>query len=253
MKLTIVTVVWNAAENIKNTLDSIRRQTCKDLEYVVIDGESTDGTLEILQANKDIIDTFLSEKDAGLYDAMNKGKNLATGDFVLFMNAGDIFLADDVLERMAKQMTEKEALYHGNTIVYFDAKRYIAPPIHHQSLFYPKSFYKKEDYNVKKYKVVAESDYTHRAVDRYPQIHLDINMILSRIEGFRVLRYSTIGGTKMIFNEVQAVMKEHGKHVTLKRKIMYPIKCMMKFVGFKIGGLPFVAKMIMSQYKEVKE
>lgn len=253
MKLTIVTVVWNAAENMKNTLNSIRKQTYKNLEYVVIDGKSTDGTLDIIESNKDIIDIFLTEKDNGLYDAMNKGKDLATGDFVLFMNAGDIFLADDVLARMAEKMTEKEALYHGNTVVYFDEKRYIAPPIHHQSLFYPKSYYKTESYNDKKYKVVAESDYTHRAVDRYPQIHLEINMILSRIEGFRVLRYSTVAGTKMIFNEVQAVMKEHGKHVTLKRKVMYPIKCMMKFVGFKIGGLPFVAKMIMSQYQEVKD
>ena len=253
MKLTIVTVVWNAAGNMKNTLESICKQTYKDLEYVVIDGKSTDGTLDVISKHRDFIDTFVSEKDNGLYDAMNKGKNLATGDFVLFMNAGDIFLADDALERMAASMTNKEALYHGNTVVYFDDKRYIAPPIHHQSLFYPKSYYSQEDYNDQKYKVVAESDYTHRAVDRYPQIHCKVNIILSRIEGFRVLRYSSVAGTKMIFNEVQAVMKEHGKHVTLKRKVMYPLKCMMKFIGFKIGGLPFVAKMIMSQYQEVKD
>lgn len=252
MKLTIVTVVWNAVDNIKNTLNSIRKQTYDNLEYVVIDGKSTDGTLKVIEDNKDLIDVFISEQDEGLYDAMNKGKDLATGDFVLFMNAGDIFLSDDVLERIASQMTNKEALYHGNTIVYFDKKRFIAPPIHHQSLFYPRSYYLKESYNHKKYKVVAESDYTHRAVDRYPQIHLNVNIILSRIEGFRVLRYSTVKGTKMIFNEVQTVMKEHGKHVTMKRKLMYPIKCAAKFIGFKIGGLPFVAKMIMSQYEEVK-
>lgn len=94
-KITIVTVVYNGAHLLKKTIDSILSQALPPYEYIVVDGKSTDGTLELAQgyqnafSKKGIIYTILSEKDAGLYDAMNKGIDLTTGDYIAFIGAGD--------------------------------------------------------------------------------------------------------------------------------------------------------------------
>ena len=93
-KFSIITVVYNNVRDIEHTLKSVVNQSYDHIEYIVIDGQSTDGTLEIIQKYRDKITVLLSEKDKGIYDAMNKGLALATGDYVLFLNSGDelIFL-----------------------------------------------------------------------------------------------------------------------------------------------------------------
>ena len=88
MKISIITVVWNNAKTIKDAINSVLNQSYKDVEYIVIDGASTDGTIEILQSYGDKI-KFISEKDNGLYDAMNKGIRMATGDIVGILNSDD--------------------------------------------------------------------------------------------------------------------------------------------------------------------
>ena len=94
MLITIITVVYNSKNNIDLTLDSVRRIKNNNIEYVVIDGNSNDGTLDILNKNIDIIDTLISEEDKGIYDAMNKGIENSSGKYIAFLNAGDSYLAD---------------------------------------------------------------------------------------------------------------------------------------------------------------
>lgn len=94
MLITIITVVYNSKNNIHLTLDSVRRIKNNNIEYVVIDGNSNDGTLDILNKNIDIIDTLISEEDKGIYDAMNKGIENSSGKYIAFLNAGDSYLAD---------------------------------------------------------------------------------------------------------------------------------------------------------------
>ena len=94
MLITIITVVYNSKNNIDLTLDSVRRIKNNNIEYVVIDGNSNDGTLDILNKNIDIIDTLISEEDKGIYDAMNKGIENSSGKYIAFLNAGDPYLAD---------------------------------------------------------------------------------------------------------------------------------------------------------------
>lgn len=94
-KLSVITVVYNNVHDIERTLLSVLNQTYPNIEYLVIDGLSNDGTLDIINQYK--VTKLISEKDQGIYDAMNKGLAIATGDYVLFMNSGDeIYAADTV-------------------------------------------------------------------------------------------------------------------------------------------------------------
>ncbi len=160
-KYSVVVVTLNNAEGVRRTLDSIRSQTYDRIETIVIDGASQDHTSEVLSENKDIITISVSEKDSGIYNAMNKGVRLMTGDYAVFMNAGDIFANDKVLsvvdhydgdillggekygnqERMVKlQMTLYDILSIG---------------INHQAVYYQKSILQKYGFD-ESYKIVAD-------------------------------------------------------------------------------------------------
>ncbi len=114
-KITIVTVVYNAQSLIERTIKSVLAQTYTNIEYIVIDGASSDGTLELAEKYQSKIALILSGKDNGIYDAMNKGLKHATGDYVLFLNAGDELYSN---ETIASVFTFGDAdVYYGNTAV----------------------------------------------------------------------------------------------------------------------------------------
>jgi glycosyltransferase involved in cell wall biosynthesis len=101
-KVSIITVVFNAEQDIEDTIRSVVNQTYQDKEYIVIDGGSTDSTISIINQYKNNIDVLVSEKDGGIYDAMNKGLALAKGEWVSFMNAGDSFYTNEVITEFFK-------------------------------------------------------------------------------------------------------------------------------------------------------
>jgi glycosyltransferase involved in cell wall biosynthesis len=112
-KLSVITVVYNNARDIERTMLSVINQTYPNIEYVVIDGLSTDGTLNILEKYRGSI-KLLSENDKGIYDAMNKGLSMATGDYVLFMNAGDEISAPDTVAKVFATADDAD-IYYGET------------------------------------------------------------------------------------------------------------------------------------------
>lgn len=95
--ISIITVVYNGEKYLEETIQSVINQTYENVEYIIIDGGSTDGTLEIIKKYEDKIDYWVSEKDGGIYDAMNKGIDVATGEWLNFMNAGDSFYSNQTL------------------------------------------------------------------------------------------------------------------------------------------------------------
>ena len=101
---SIITVCYNAESTIERTILSIAKQSFRNLEYIIIDGKSTDDTLSIIKKYEADITKFVSEKDTGLYHAMNKGIKLATGKYLCFLNAGDKFHLDNTLELIAQQI-----------------------------------------------------------------------------------------------------------------------------------------------------
>jgi len=112
MKISVITVVFNRAETIAQAIESLQAQTCP-VEYIVVDGASTDGTLEILRRNLGPSARLISEPDAGIYDAMNKGIRMATGDVIGILNADDVYADNDVLMRISRIMDQEglDALY----------------------------------------------------------------------------------------------------------------------------------------------
>jgi len=118
-KLTVITIVYNNVRDIERTIKSVLNQTHKSIEYIVIDGKSTDGTLEIIEKYKTRISKIVSEADKGIYDAMNKGLALAEGDYVLFMNSGDEIYDDHTVEDVFASAPGAD-IYYGETEMYND-------------------------------------------------------------------------------------------------------------------------------------
>ena len=115
-KLSVITVCYNEESNIDVTIRSVLEQTDRqNIEYIVIDGGSTDGTLDIVNSYASEIDVFVSEKDEGLYDAMNKGVKAATGQWVQFMNAGDVYSSPDVVRRVFDVDRPAAAIIYGKS------------------------------------------------------------------------------------------------------------------------------------------
>ena len=147
MRVSIVTITYNAAAHLQATLDSVACQTYDDLEHLIIDGASTDGTVGIAQKYLDEAAgseghkvCLLSEPDNGLYDAMNKGLRLATGDYVLFLNAGDRLPDPDTIRRVMETAAmegdgDRPAVLYGDTDIIgpdgqFIQHRHLSPPQH---------------------------------------------------------------------------------------------------------------------------
>jgi glycosyltransferase involved in cell wall biosynthesis len=113
--ITIITITYNAEQFLERTIQSILAQTDQDFEYIIIDGKSKDGTLQIAEKYKNRVNKLISEPDKGLYDAMNKGLKNASGDFVWFMNAGDEINDKETVSRIAQSVTQQTDILYGDT------------------------------------------------------------------------------------------------------------------------------------------
>jgi putative colanic acid biosynthesis glycosyltransferase len=148
---------------LKNTFESVKAQDCSLLEWCVIDGKSDDGTTEWLQEHHQLKGSWLSESDNGIYDGMNKGLDIATGEYLLFMNSGDMFAAPDVVAKLIRRLEgEKEApdFVYGDALDIGENGRYyyrkarsishlkIGMPTRHQAMLYRRERILQERYPV---------------------------------------------------------------------------------------------------------
>jgi glycosyltransferase involved in cell wall biosynthesis len=119
MKVSIVTICLNSEKTIEDTIRSVVSQTYPEIEYVVVDGGSKDGTLDIIDKYQKRIDKFVSEPDKGMYDAMNKGLNVASGEIIGFLNSDDLYASADVIDKIVSTIKEKGVKICWGDIVYF--------------------------------------------------------------------------------------------------------------------------------------
>lgn len=159
-KISVITVCFNAFHGIEKTILSVLNQSYPDIEYIVIDGGSTDGTIDVIQKYRDRIAYFVSEPDGGIYDAMNKGIKAATGEWINFLNAGDFFAGNDAIKvSMSIDMEGIDVIY-GDSIEFTgelshivpasdDVKRMSYEPVYrHGSSFVRASVQKQHEYDV---------------------------------------------------------------------------------------------------------
>jgi glycosyltransferase involved in cell wall biosynthesis len=107
IRITVVTVCLNAEKYIQQTINSVAEQTYENIEFLIVDGKSTDNTLDVIRKNEAVIDKWISEPDTGIANAMNKGIQLSTGDFLLFLNADDYLHSNDALEKCVRHIDGK--------------------------------------------------------------------------------------------------------------------------------------------------
>ena len=123
-KISVITINYNNKEGLEKTIESVVNQSLQDFEYIVIDGNSTDGSQEILEKYTAKISHAVSEPDTGIYNAMNKGIKAATGEYILFLNSGDEFYATQSLEKAAEHLTGEDIIY-GNLDVHGESNSFI--------------------------------------------------------------------------------------------------------------------------------
>jgi len=176
MKISIITVVKNDSEHLEQTIQSVLSQTYSKLEYIIIDGGSNDGTIDIIKKYSDKITYWVSEPDKGVYDAMNKAIAASTGDYVNFMNSGDTFHDKNVLSNM-----RFDEIAFGNNCFYGDVNEIQDDGIHrikpkpffetslkflgigicHQTMFFPGDVIRRMKYDLQ-YRIVSDYDLAYR-------------------------------------------------------------------------------------------
>lgn len=198
--ISVVTVSYNAVTTIEQTILSVVNQSYNNIEYIIIDGGSTDGTVDIIKKYADKIAYWISEPDGGIYYAMNKGINVATGEWVHFRNCGDFFFNSYSLEKMFSSVVDNDVMIlHGDCrVVYSKGFKDRQPPMLYQSykkgmpIFHPSTFVRRE-YHVKypfnlKYKSSSDYEFIYNAMKRNSKLEYRsvIISIYNAAEGFSV-------------------------------------------------------------------
>lgn len=190
--VTIVTVCYNAESFIEATINSVISQTGIDFEYIVIDGCSKDKTINIINNYKDKISSFICEPDKGIYDAMNKGIKNANGDWIIFMNAGDVFKTSHILEDIFKNKTynDKLVLYGATCYIKNEKLRVNNPrnintiwkgmPLCHQSMFVHKNYIKNNLFDLR-YSYASDYNLLYNIYNSNKLSLQNVNLIISKI------------------------------------------------------------------------
>lgn len=191
MKLSIITINLNNSPGLCRTIESVIKQTFSDYEYVVIDGGSTDGSLEVLKEYSKRITYWISESDSGIYDAMNKGINYSTGEFVCFLNSGDLYVSKYSIEIMMNEIhSSKAEIFFGNLLLFETNSKKInlinIAPIHDKSdllknfLAHPSTFYRRRLFNEVglfniNYRIASDVDWYLNALIKHKSSFSQIN------------------------------------------------------------------------------
>lgn len=194
-KISIVTVNFNNADGLQQTISSVAAQSLLNFEYVVVDGGSSDASVALIETKKDVISHWISKADTGVYQAMNRGIRMATGDYVLFLNSGDTFCSETVLQDVSEKITNDKDIYYGNLIFKVEQKAYEQEYPEEfdfgyfldRSLPHPGSFIKKElfdriFYYSEEYRIVSDWEFFLCAILKEKVTYQHLNMLISNFD-----------------------------------------------------------------------
>jgi glycosyltransferase involved in cell wall biosynthesis len=237
-KFSIVTICYNAENTIGNTIESVLTQDFNDLEYIFVDGRSTDKTNTIINEysyrliKKGIKVIHISEKDNGIYDALNKGTELASGEWITFMHADDQFCSKDVFAKVYSTVLDNVDAVYGDTIYFDDTSKILSKagtvdcliyrkPFYHQSSFVKTEHQKRLKFDIK-YKISADFDFFQKLyLERKKIVKIDVPIALSSNTGIS----KSPRNAKLVYKDDFNVIKNNNisyfKHPYL---ILYRIK-----------------------------
>ena len=227
VKVSIITVVWNNSSTIRDAIDSVLSQTYKNIEYIIVDGASSDGTVEIVKSYGNKVSKFVSEQDEGLYDAMNKGISLATGDVVGILNSDDFYINDEVIQSVVKVFQEEnvDSMFADlvfvkpnnlvKTVRYYDSSKFHPNKFAygwmpaHPTFFVKREFYQKYGLYKIDYKIAADYELLTRFLYKYNVSYSYLNKTIVKM---RVGGVSTSGlkSNYILNQEIIRACKENG-------------------------------------------
>lgn len=190
--VSVVTVVYNDSGHIENTLLSVIGQTYKKIEYIIIDGASTDGTVEIINKYREKVAYFITEKDNGVYYAMNKSIPQVHGEWVIFMNSGDVFFDENVLSNIFREYNDqKESIICGDTLLIDNKESKLSKaswdgprkymPSHHQSILIRADKIVKGGYDTR-YRIIADYALFYSLLRRNPSSYYYYKGIIAKYD-----------------------------------------------------------------------
>ena len=236
MTITIITVTFNAGNALERTIQSVISQDYPDIEYIIIDGGSRDSTLNVIEKYKKSISYWISEPDEGIYDAMNKGINMASGAWVNFMNSGDCFINNHIVSYFASLMDDSLKCIYGNVIRCYnnhkerlypikkkspDAADFILTGIDHQGAFIHKSLFQKYGLYDTRYRLAADSVFFMKTIgiNREPCKYIDIDVALFMMNGASTLHHAEYMEEKgKAFEETFGIFKTYVLELAEYRK-----------------------------------
>ena len=247
MKISIITATYNSAETIKDTLISVNNQDYPNIEHIIIDGNSSDNTLDIVREYGKKVTTIISEPDKGIYDAMNKGIRVATGDIVGILNSDDFFTSDDIISTVALTFNNNniDALYGDihfvnpdnldKTVRYYSSKifkpslfRFGFMPAH-PSFYMKKSEYDKHGYYSLDYKIAADYDLLIRYLYKYKvkSIYLNKDFVTMRTGGVSTENFRS----RVLLNK--EIVKACRKYGIKSSMLLLPLKYLYKITELR--------------------
>jgi len=247
-KVSVITVVRNDAAGLAKTIASVAVLDYPAIEYIVVDGASVDDTVQIILRNQRLIHGWRSEPDSGLYDAMNKGKAMATGDFAFFLNSGDVFASPDALRRILSHPFAENTILHGNVWLEHGARRWKVPATtgsgqahldylpHHQTILYPRAFYVTESYDLF-FRLMGDVDFTIRAIRRFPREYRDVDLVRTTLGGFTFQVCGTWEGAQQILRERREIFRRYFSHQAKIRMLLGFAALIAKSLAVMLGGV----------------
>jgi glycosyltransferase involved in cell wall biosynthesis len=238
LKVSIITICLNSKEFIASTIESVLMQSYKNIEYIVIDGESTDGTLEIIKKYVGSISKYVSEKDKGIYDAMNKGVLLASGDIIGFLNADDIFYDNTVIQRIVSAFTNDSTDSVYGNLVYVNrqdavriTRRWKSKEFRdglfekswtpaHPTFYCKRALYKQLGFYRTDFKIAADVELMYRFLQKYHirSKYIDADFVRMRDSG---VSNRGIQSTIIITREMKKAINENGGHFNLVKYLFF--------------------------------
>jgi len=261
--ISIITSTFNCADELGRTADSIRQQTYKHIQWIVADGASTDGTLEVIKANSDVVSDWFSQRDTGIYDAWNKAVPYIKGDWVLFLGGGDLIAESQTLQHVAdflSTLSDDVGTFYGNVVQEFHGEviyRYgrvdigkcggVRPGLPcHQGVFQRAHLFREGCFDTS-YRIVADSKFMFETMQEGNVAYSDI--LVARM-GAGGISSAPAGAMKTLL-EFLRLSRDLGYEVRSLRKMDALVRASMKLLAVKFFG-PGVAMKMNSLYAKLK-